>query len=113
MPVFSVVPRNSLNKELIFLASGTAWLAVAGAGKLVAVRREAALNAWRSRCWPRSRGNNSSFRDGPPELGFTRVQQHHCPSRQKPTWMDQTSDVQLHIGESRDSGFARSARAPE
>src|SRR5260370_37798209 len=26
---------------------------------------------------------------------------------------DQTSDVQLHIGESRDSRFARSGRAPE
>src|SRR6266446_4477090 len=46
-----------------------------------------------------------SFRDGPPELGFTRVQLYHCPSRQPPTWMDQTSDAQLRIGESRDSGF--------
>src|SRR5438034_1542598 len=46
-----------------------------------------------------------SFRDGPPELGFTRVQLYHCPSRQQPTWMDQTSDAQLRIWESRDSGF--------
>src|SRR5712691_2292235 len=23
----------------------------------------------------------------PPELGFTRVRQYHCPSRQQPTWM--------------------------
>src|SRR5258706_4127287 len=39
-----------------------------------------------------------SFRDGPPELGFTRVQQYHCPSRQQPTWMGPDA-------ESRDSGF--------
>src|SRR6266704_2598769 len=25
--------------------------------------------------------------DAPPELGFTRVRQYHCPSRQQPTWM--------------------------
>src|SRR6266581_5640746 len=29
----------------------------------------------------------SSFRDAPTELGFTRVRQYHCPSRQQPTWM--------------------------
>jgi hypothetical protein len=34
-----------------------------------------------------------------------------CASGDDPK--DQTSDVQLHIGESRDSGFARFARAPE
>src|SRR6266571_1827576 len=28
-----------------------------------------------------------SFRDAPTELGFTRVRQYHCPSRQQPTWM--------------------------
>ena len=28
-----------------------------------------------------------SFRDAPPELGFTRVRHCHCPSRQQPTWM--------------------------
>jgi hypothetical protein len=27
-----------------------------------------------------------SFRDGPPELGFTRVRHYHCPSRLRPTW---------------------------
>src|SRR6202023_2788018 len=25
--------------------------------------------------------------DAPTELGFTRVRQYHCPSRQQPTWM--------------------------
>jgi hypothetical protein len=31
----------------------------------------------------------SSFRDAPPELGFTRVRFLRCPSRQQPTWMAQ------------------------
>jgi len=46
MPVFSAVPWSSLNKELISLAFGTGWLAIAGARKLVAARHEARLNAW-------------------------------------------------------------------
>jgi hypothetical protein len=45
-PAFSAVPWSSLNKELISLAFGTGWLAIAGARKLVAARREARLNAW-------------------------------------------------------------------
>jgi hypothetical protein len=45
MPVFSAVPWSSLNKELISLAFGTGWLAIAGARKLVAAKREARLNA--------------------------------------------------------------------
>src|ERR1700681_2129904 len=36
-----------------------------------------------------------SFRDGPPELGSTRVQPYHCPSRQQPTWMDQTRNLEI------------------
>ena len=46
MPVFSAVPWSSLNKELISLAFGTGWSAIAGARKLVAAKREARLNAW-------------------------------------------------------------------
>src|SRR5882724_4278700 len=30
---------------------------------------------------------NCTSEDAPPELGFTRVRQYHCPSRQQPTWM--------------------------
>ena len=45
MPVFRQVPWSSLNKELISLAFGTGWLAIAGARKLVAAKREARLNA--------------------------------------------------------------------
>jgi hypothetical protein len=45
MPVFSAVPWSSLNKELMSLAFGTGWLAIAGARKLVAAKREARLNA--------------------------------------------------------------------
>src|SRR6202048_4020621 len=43
---------------------------------------------------------NSTSWNGPPELGFTRVQQYDCPSRQQPTWMGPDP-------ESRDSGFTR------
>jgi hypothetical protein len=40
----------------------------------------------------------SSFRDVPSELGFTRVQQYHCPSRQRPTWMAQTRNPAAAYG---------------
>jgi uncharacterized phage protein (TIGR02216 family) len=51
--------------------------------------------------------DGSSFRDAPTELGFTRVQQYHCPSRQQPTWMAQTRNPAPCTA--LDSGFARSA----
>src|SRR4030081_4112913 len=54
----------------------------------------------------------TSFRGAPTELGFTRVRRYHCPSRQQPTWMARSRnleipglvlrtihDVLLHIGE--------------
>ena len=66
MPVYSVVPRNSLNKELIFLASGAAWLVMAGARKLVAARHEARLNAWAGPAIvPVGISTHPSFRDAP------------------------------------------------
>ena len=48
----------------------------------------------------------ASFRDAPTELGFTRVQQYHCPSRRQPTWMAQTRNPAPCTA--LDSGFAPS-----
>ena len=52
----------------------------------------------------------SSFRDAPPELGFTRVRHYHCPSRQQPTWMRRPG-IQHHAP-LLDSGFARKSSRP-
>jgi hypothetical protein len=45
MPVFSVGSSEFAEQRVNILASGTAWLAMAGARKLIAARHEARLNA--------------------------------------------------------------------
>ena len=59
--------------------------------------------------------HSSSFRDAPPELGFTRVRLFHlsksfcpslCPSRRQPTWMARARNPFDHMfGEGMDSGL--------
>jgi hypothetical protein len=59
-----------------------------------------------------------SFRDAPPELGFTRVRHYHYPSRLQPTWMRRPGIHSPCVGGwmlnantvVMDSGLARRAR---